>query len=103
MGQIQGIQCFGKDNFDNNYAYFPILIHNDFPLGRDEVYKRIIGEKIFARRYFYPLLPDLSVFCESTEDLKNALDKVGKIICLPLYPDLTEEDQMRVVDFFLNF
>lgn len=84
-----------------NYAYFPILIKAGFPLSRDEVYELLKAEGIFTRRYFYPLISSFAMYrglpTSSEEHLRYANDIADTILCLPIYPGLTFEDQQRVV------
>lgn len=84
-----------------NYAYFPILIKAGFPLSRDEVYELLKAEGIFTRRYFYPLISSFAMYrglpTSSEEHLRYANDIADTILCLPIYPGLTFQDQQRVV------
>lgn len=72
-----------------NYAYYPIVLESeDLTL---KCFEALKGREIFARRYFYPslakVLPYLSVKEMSiTEDIAN------RVLCLPLYYDLSEEE-----------
>ncbi|MFK3712182.1 DegT/DnrJ/EryC1/StrS family aminotransferase [Leclercia adecarboxylata] len=92
---------FTKD-YEWNYAYFPVLIEDEFPLSRDEVYEMLKKENIYARRYFYPLISSFSMYrnlpSASTDALPVANTIADKIICLPIFPDLTEEDQGKIIE-----
>lgn len=101
--EIAGVHCLpvGKQTV-SNYAYFPILIEEDFPLSRDELYEKMRKRGILVRRYFYPLISDFSMYnhlpSASEESLPVARSIAAKILCLPIYPDLDREDVVRIAD-----
>lgn len=104
LSLIEGIRLYEiPSDLKYNYSYFPILVEESFPLTRDVLYDQFIKNDIFVRRYFYPLLTDLSLFSYLSSELKNAKKIAEKIICLPLYPDLTDEEQGRIIDFLKSF
>ena len=85
----------------SNYAYFPILVEPEFPLGRDDLYQRMREADIFSRRYFYPLISDMPMYrglpSAAATNLTEAQRIAGRILCLPIYPNLTDEDVRRTV------
>jgi len=89
-----------------NYAYFPILVEPDYPLGRDDLYQKLREANIFSRRYFYPLISDMPMYrglpSAVAANLTQAQRIAGKILCLPIYPDLSDEDVRRTVDIVLE-
>lgn len=89
-------------DLDYNYAYFPILVNRDFPISRDQLYDRFTQANIFPRKYFYPLITDFSLYkgyrIISKHKIPNARRVADSVICLPLYPDLTESDVNRICD-----
>ncbi|HCS72600.1 MAG TPA: aminotransferase, partial [Clostridiales bacterium] len=56
--RLQGTKgiTLGKENPDAtpNYAYFPVVF-DGYRYTRDEVFERLKGQGITARKYFYPL------------------------------------------------
>lgn len=90
------------NDFEWNYAYFPVLIEDEFPFSRDEVYEMLKKENIYARRYFYPLISSFSMYrnlpSASTDALPIANMIADKILCLPIFPDLTEEEQGKIIE-----
>lgn len=90
------------DNVEHNYSYFPIRIQQDFPLTRDELFDKFTEQNIYPRKYFYPLITDFSLYkgykIISKHKIPNARKVADSVICLPLYPDLTESDVTRVCD-----
>jgi dTDP-4-amino-4,6-dideoxygalactose transaminase len=85
----------------SNYAYHPVLVEDRFPLSRDEVYDRLREQSIYARRYFYPLISDFPMYRghpSAREELLPVARKAAQqVLCLPIYPDLTDADQQRVI------
>lgn len=99
---VKGIRCLqdaGEEVI--NYAYFPILVENDYPLSRDELYEKLKESGIFVRRYFYPLITEFSMYRNMPSavagNLPVANTAAQKVICLPIYPALTEIEQQRVI------
>lgn len=72
-----------------NYAYYPLVVKTE-----DMLHKCIDMLKlneIFVRRYFYPSLSKLLPYIESVE-MPVTEDIAKRVICLPLYHDLTLEE-----------
>jgi dTDP-4-amino-4,6-dideoxygalactose transaminase len=84
-----------------NYSYFPVLVTKEYPMSRDALYEKLKTRGIFTRRYFYPLisnLPRYSVLPSANkQDLPVANRAAERILCLPIYPELGEADQERVM------
>lgn len=85
----------------NSYA-FPILLGPDYPMTRAALLERLRDAGIFARRYFYPLISDLPMYRDlpsaAPEGLPVARDAADRVLCLPIYPDLEKDDQMRIIE-----
>jgi dTDP-4-amino-4,6-dideoxygalactose transaminase len=85
----------------SNYSYFPVLVGPDYPLGRDELYLRLKAEGILARRYFFPLVSDMSMYrglpSAAPENLPVATRVAQEVLCLPIHADLQPDDQDRVI------
>ena len=84
-----------------NHSYFPILVGPEYPVSRDALYDELKRDGILARRYFYPLISDMPMYrampSAAPAGLPNARRVAEQILCLPIYPDLSHEDQQRVV------
>lgn len=93
---LDGIRCLEGMIGNSNHAYFPILVEAEFPLGRDALYQHLREHEILARRYFYPLISDFPMYrgLPSAEpaNLPVARSIAGKVICLPIHPDLANDD-----------
>lgn len=84
----------------SNFSYFPILIEPVFPLSRDELFNYLKKHNIFARRYFYPIIPDFQAYLNIGEvrDVKNAREIASKVLCLPMHADLSYDTLKYIVN-----
>jgi dTDP-4-amino-4,6-dideoxygalactose transaminase len=102
LGRMRGIRLAEPIPGTPNYAYFPILVEDEFPLSRDDLYQRLRDEKIFGRRYFYPLISDFPMYrnmaSANVSNLPAARAISDRVICLPLYPALRDADVTRIID-----
>lgn len=85
-----------------NYAYLPIMVGPSYSISRDALYQRLRDVGIHARRYFYPLISDMPMYrglpSAAAANLPVAQKIASEILCLPIYPDLAEIDQQRVIE-----
>ena len=100
LAGVAGIHCPSFDVPHPNYAYFPILVEEGYPLGRDALYHMLRNEGIYARRYFYPLISDMPMYrgmsSAAPSNLPRAKWLTDRVICLPLYPALNDSDVLRI-------
>ena len=102
LRDVPGIRCL-QDAGEKvaNYSYFPLLVDADYPLSRDALYQKLKDNNIYARRYFYPLITDFPMYrgmpSAHRENLPVATAAAQKVLCLPIYPALTQQDQQRVI------
>ena len=99
---VKGIRCLGEaGEATANYSYFPILVEADYPLSRDALYQQLKDHTIFARRYFYPLITDFPMYrglpSAHRDNLPVATSAALQVLCLPIYPNLGDEDVQRVL------
>ncbi|PWL27233.1 DegT/DnrJ/EryC1/StrS family aminotransferase [uncultured Roseivirga sp.] len=73
---------------DYNYAYYPVVFEDEGELLR--VIKSLEGNYIHPRRYFYPSLNEIPYV--PYQAMRNSESLSKRILCLPLYYDLTESD-----------
>lgn len=100
---IDGIEIPAiPENTEHNYAYFPILITEKNLKERDVIYWALREAGVHARRYFYPLISDFPMYrglASSTPQNLPIANKIAQqILCLPIYPDLTENEQIRIIN-----
>ena len=101
---VKGIRCLGNASRGAaavaNYSYFPILVEADYPLSRDALYQKLKDHNIFARRYFYPLITDFPMYrglpSAHRDNLPVATSAAQMVMCLPIYPNLGDEDVQHV-------
>lgn len=103
LKDVKGIRCLQDAGEEvANYSYFPILVEADYPLSRDDLYQKLKDHGIFGRRYFYPLITDFPMYrglpSAHRDNLPVATAAAQKVICLPIYPALTQAEQQRVID-----
>lgn len=103
LASVKGIRCLSDvGETEPNYSYFPVLVQPDYPLSRDALYEKLKVHRVFARRYFFPLISDFPMYRSMPSaqrgNLPVAADASAKVLCLPIYPDLQQQDQQRVID-----
>ena len=106
LKDVQGIRLLPlPDDSRQNYSYFPILVEPDYALSRDELYQKLKDSGIYARRYFYPLVSEFPMYrglsSATSANLPVAKSISRRIICLPIYPDL-RDDQIEFIISFIN-
>lgn len=99
---VNGIRCVPiPAGVEPNYSYFPILIGAGYGESRDALYERLKTHDVYARRYFYPLLSGLDMYRDlpsaAPGNLPVALQAADQVLCLPIYPDLSADDQDRII------
>jgi dTDP-4-amino-4,6-dideoxygalactose transaminase len=72
-----------------NFAYYALIFESDNALHK--AIDALHGIYVYPRRYFYPSLNKLE-YLSSTSLLEIADDVSGRVLCLPLYFDLSFEE-----------
>lgn len=95
--ELNGLVQLQEKNKDYtlNYSYFPIVLKDEKQ--RIEAETALANKEIFPRRYFYPSL-DTLYYIEPKQICKISRDISDRILALPLYPELREEDQMNIIN-----
>lgn len=75
-------------NTEYNYAYYPVVFEDTNDMER--VIEALNGNYIYPRRYFFPSLNKVPYV--SHQEMVHSEDLSERILCLPLYHDLTEAD-----------
>ncbi|WP_448885304.1 dTDP-4-amino-4,6-dideoxy-D-glucose aminotransferase VioA [Citrobacter telavivensis] len=102
FSDVNGISVYLHDkNANSNFSYFPILIEPEYPLTRDELYEELKENNILSRRYFYPLISNMSMYREIVTASKNNLPAANmiadKVLCLPIFNELTASDVNTII------
>lgn len=101
---VKGIHCLSDTNeMVANYSYFPILVREDYPLTRDDLYDKLKEIGVYTRRYFYPLISDFPMYrglpSATHTNLPVATTASQQVLCLPIYPDL----DFSIIDKITHF
>lgn len=105
---INGIRFLDDiDGVKHSYSYFPILIdEEEFGVSRDVVYEEFKKQNVMVRRYFYPLISQFPAYkgleSAKSENLPVAEDITKKVLCLPIYPGLTENIIEMITNIILG-
>ena len=99
LKDVDGIHMIERQASDlDNYSYFPIVISSPYLLSRDELFEKLKENNIFVRKYFYPLMTELSVYKKFASEMPNAKRLSEGVLCLPLYPTLSQDESKRIVE-----
>lgn len=102
LKDVKGVRCLHDvGTKTTNHSYFPILVGSDYPLSRDALYQKLRDNNIYARRYFYPLISEFPMYrglpSAHPNNLPVANNAASQVLCLPIYPNLTDNDIERVI------
>ena len=102
LRDVPGIRCLpSAGEVVANHSYFPILVNAEYPASRDALYQTLRDNNIYARRYFYPLVSDFPMYrglpSARRENLPVAAEAALKVLCLPIYPSLSNDNVERIV------
>ena len=95
LSKIKGIRIPKMpDNTTNSYQYYPIVIEDDYPISRNELYNKFKEQNILTRKYFYPACNDYECYKNDLSvklaDLSVVNDLKNKVLCLPFYGNLSQ-------------
>lgn len=102
LGNIPGLSLTAPAwDYTANFYSFPIFVDEPFLLSRDELWSVLHDAGVIARRYFFPLISDMPSYralpSASPRNLPVARAAAARVLCLPIFPDMDEEQQMRVI------
>lgn len=104
LGNVEGLKM-PKQRYDAtcNHAYFPVVF-DGFKYTCEEVQTRLREQSVNARRYFYPLTSEFPCYenCYNSTETPIAKYISERVLCLPFYPDLSDEDVERICDVILG-
>lgn len=106
LNGIKGIEVSKiQNNVTPNYAYFPIVFNKEiFGKSRNEVKEELAKNKIFSRKYFYPLINDFDCYKENYSSNQTPIAKKisNSVLTVPMYADLSLDDVNRICDIILK-
>lgn len=95
-----------NEKTSSNYAYFPVVINENIcGYTRDEMQEFLKTKNIYSRKYFYPLTSSFDCY-KGIYNIKETpkADKISKrVLTLPLYADIKEEEVIRICDAFVEW
>ncbi len=99
LKNLQAARPLWHKNATMNFAYYPLVF-------KDEAFMLLCMEKlkaqeIFTRRYFYPSLASTLPYLNSV-NMPVTDDVAKRILCLPLYFDLSTEEQNIIIRILLR-
>jgi len=91
------------EGVSHTYSYFPIMVDKEeYGISRNELYEKLKRHQILGRRYFYPLISDFEPYkslpSAKVENIPVATQIAQKVLCLPIYVALADEDIKRIVE-----
>jgi dTDP-4-amino-4,6-dideoxygalactose transaminase len=101
LADVVGVRCLEPSfEVEPNYSYFPVIIGNEFPMDRDTLYHHLKANGIHPRRYFYPLISEFPMYrglaSARADNLPVAMDAARRVLCLPIYPDLSDDELRQI-------
>lgn len=109
LADIPGISFMAEiDGVEHNYSYFPVLVNkSEYGIDRDGLFEKLAEKDIYSRRYFYPLISNFSTYkslsSAAVSNLPVANKVADEVLCLPIYPDLSGEDQEKIIGYIAEF
>jgi dTDP-4-amino-4,6-dideoxygalactose transaminase len=102
LKDVRGIRCVEQGGQKvANYSYYPIIVDPEYRMSRDALYQYLWENKIRCRRYFYPLISEFPMYrgmpSAAGSNLPIASRIASSILCLPIYPNLTDDDVEAIV------
>lgn len=102
LGNVPGIRlCPRQEGVVSNYAYFPVIF-DGYKETRDQIQEKLTRQGITARKYFYPLTNSFDCYDFDPDRTPVAQYLAQRVLTLPLYADLSEEDADRICDVILE-
>ncbi len=92
INKLKGLKFYLPEwnkNATKNYAYFPIVLESEALLLA--IKKFLEAHEIYTRRYFYPSLAHTLPYINH-QDMPVTDSIANRVLCLPLYYELTEEE-----------
>lgn len=93
-----------QQGVEPNYAYFPVYFDpNILNFTRDDVYRALRENDIYARKYFYPAVNDLECYKKlNGNETPIAHDVSMNILTLPIYEGLAMDDIDKICGVILS-
>ena len=99
LSSVDGLHFLMRNSdIKSNYGYLPIVCDENI-FDRDELYNYLLEKGIHSRKYFYPLTADQACFKNKYRDVSLPIARrlSKRVLVLPLYENLREEEVRRIV------
>src|SRR5690606_11004836 len=87
-----------REGCSYNYSYYPVIFPDEASLLQKKQELEATG--VFPRRYFYPSLNQLPYVDKQV--CSNSESVAKRIMCLPLYPGLQDQDVKEICEVILQ-
>jgi len=93
-----------SEKYENIFQMYTIMLNDQKT--RDNLHKFLLEKEIFSKVYFYPI--HLTKFYQEKFDTKNnnlpvTLDISKKVLTLPLYPNMTQEEKNYLINSIFEY
>lgn len=107
LSNVSGIKCLEKQTDTVcSYSYFVVIVNDDYPISRDDLYNYLRCHNVYARRYFFPLISDMPMYrglaSANNINLPIAKNIADRVLCLPIFPDLTIDNVDMIIKLISN-
>jgi len=107
LGGVPGIRLRAtQPGVEHNYIYYPVVF-DGYKYSRDEIFDRLAEHGVVPRKYFYPITNDFEAYRgrpgfdpERTTPVARYIG--DRVLTLPLFTELADEDVDRICDIILN-
>ena len=104
LSGVSGIKLISpQPGVTSNYAYFPVFF-DGYKYNRNEIQEKLKLENILARKYFYPIVPDMMCYRDKYASGNYPVSRhaADTVLALPMYSDLTVDDVDRICSIILH-
>jgi len=105
LDDVEGIKLVSScENIKYNFAYFPIIVEDAYPLTRNELYSKLSEHNIITKKYFSPLVTEYSCYNKiyDSNDTPIAKDVSRRVLTLPIYDTLDYQTANNIAEIISN-
>ncbi len=100
LQNLKAVRPVWHKDSKNNFSYYPIVFESEKLMLK--IIEHLKLHEIYTRRYFYPSLSNSLPYVKSESDLPVTEDVAKRVLCLPLYHDLTLEEVDMIARLMLR-
>ena len=101
LSDVRGIRTMKtQPGVKANYAYFPIVVEDEFGRDRQYICDSLKEHDIYVRKYFYPLTSDMDCYRGRFDSSRTpvAENVAQRVLTLPMSASLSLDDVDRICD-----